>query len=221
MIRCTRALYFATAIVAEDTIGRPRYPLFTIHDGLQGDPKHREDRVLDGGKMFWQPTTAPTTKPICSCMMRRFRAGLAIGPGACVNCYSLFAEDLAKGMTSKPELRSERFEDFGGNEGGHNGKSGRRSALCASCIAFWTWSATITRSQASSRSWGKFEGFLRALREFFLLKPSRGSLLTPSVRWRRSTGAIFPFVTNSETPLKGVSASSRWWESHVSRGVSP
>src|SRR6476619_2970402 len=32
-------------------------------------------------------------------------------------------------------------------DSGHNGKSGRRSALCASCIAFWTWSATITRSK--------------------------------------------------------------------------
>ena len=47
---------------------------------------------------------------------------LAIRPRPGVNRDTVLAEDLFEGMASEPKLRSERFEGFGGNEGGHKGQ---------------------------------------------------------------------------------------------------
>ena len=57
---------------------------------------------------------------------------LAIRPRPGVNRDTVLAEDLFEGVASEPKLRSERFEGFGGNEGGHKGQKGfRRSTLGA------------------------------------------------------------------------------------------
>jgi hypothetical protein len=61
---------------------------------------------------------------------------LAIRPRPGVNRDTVLAEDLFEGMASEPKLRSERFEGFGGNEGGHKGQFYTRNALYASYASF-------------------------------------------------------------------------------------